>query len=204
MFCSLFLFSCATQSEMEEKTIIIGPETSICDVGAMKKECLQVKWTEDQSEWELFYNDITDFEYESGYLYTLVVKVEEIENPPADASSLRYHLVEQLDRQAICPKHLTKEEVISLLKSDGLILKPRDVSEEEIARTPSYQPKARFLAEECLWIIKSSTYGPVTYEGDCANTNGCTPELILSVEVHAQTGEVLGGQEERKLHPNYE
>lgn len=204
LFFSIFLFSCATQNEMEVKTIQIGPQTATCDAGVMVKECLQVKWTEEQRDWELFYNNIIDFEYEPGYLYTLVVKIEEIENPPADASSLRYHLVEQLDKQAICPKHLSKEEVISLLKAEGLILQPKEVSEEEIAKTPSYQPKATFLAEECRWIVKSSTYGPVTYEGDCANTNGCTPELILSIEVHAQTGEVIGGQEERKLHPNYE
>lgn len=204
ILCYIFLSSCAIQKNNMVKTIYIGPETLSCSAGVMQKECLQVKWSKEQKEWEFFYHDIADFDYELGYIYTLSVEVNEVENPPADASSLSYRLVKLLDKKAVCTSHLSKEEVLSKLKTEGLLLQPKGISEEEIARTPSYQPKATFYAEQCIWEVKSSTYEPVTYEGNCAATNGCTPEIILTLEVHAKTGEILNKQEERKLHPNYE
>ena len=51
-----------------------------------------------EDEWQLFYDQIEGFEWEPGYTYELIVAVDEIENPPADASSLRYVLIEVVNK----------------------------------------------------------------------------------------------------------
>lgn len=210
----LFFTSCASKNstdtnqtmnkDIEKQIIIIGPEMVTCDAGVMKKQCLQVKWKEDQEDWELFYNNIIGFEYETGYIYKLLVEVKQIKNPPADASSLAYRLIKELDKKELQSDNLTKEEVILILEDKNLILKPKGLSEKEIKETPSYQPKAEFLVQENIWKITSSTYEKVTYEDNCKNTNGCTPEIKRTVYVDAKTGEIIEENEERILHPNYE
>ena len=66
-------------------------------VGPMK--CLQVRDTPD-AEWSMFYDQIQGFEYEEGYDYQLRVRTEEVENPPADASSIRWILEEVVSKTA--------------------------------------------------------------------------------------------------------
>ncbi len=103
MILSLLAFGCQTKSPTEEpamekenapeeKTIFIGPKKVDC-VGAGPMECYQVK-EDPNGEWLLFYNQIDGFEWEPGYTYELRVAVHPVENPPADASSLRYELIE--------------------------------------------------------------------------------------------------------------
>jgi heat shock protein HslJ len=60
-------------------------------------ECYQVKEDPD-AEWQLFYDQIEGFEWEPGYTYELRVAVHQVENPPADASSLSYELIEVVDK----------------------------------------------------------------------------------------------------------
>lgn len=208
LFCSFILHSCVIQkspSKQDKKQIIIlGPETMTCDAGVMQKECYQVKWTEDQEDWEFFYNEIDGFTFEPGYLYKLLVSVESIPNPPADASSLKYRLIRILEKDEACKNSISESEVLQLLKDNGLLLYPKNVSEFEIARTPSYQPKATYNAATCLWTVVSRTYESTTQEGDCATTNGCTPEIRLTIEINAETKEIVTQKEERILHPNYE
>ena len=80
-----------------EKTLIVGAQTVDCSAGAGRMKCLQVK--ENASEnWSNFYSNIEGFTYEPGYEYVLKVKTEKIANPPADASSIKYTLVEQVSK----------------------------------------------------------------------------------------------------------
>lgn len=66
-------------------------------VGPMK--CLQVRETP-EAEWRMFYDRIEGFDYEEGYDYELRVRTEEVENPPADASSIRWILEEVVSKTA--------------------------------------------------------------------------------------------------------
>ncbi|MCQ9638270.1 DUF4377 domain-containing protein [Chryseobacterium sp. WG14] len=80
-----------------EKTLIIGAQTVDCSAGAGRMKCLQVK--ENASEgWTNFYTNIEGFTYEPGYEYVLQVKTEKINNPPADASSIKYTLIKQVSK----------------------------------------------------------------------------------------------------------
>ncbi len=80
-----------------EKTIIVGPQTVECSAGAGRMQCMQVKESASEN-WTNFYSHIEGFTYEPGYEYVLKVKTEKIENPPADASSIKYTLVEQVSK----------------------------------------------------------------------------------------------------------
>ncbi len=71
--------------------------------GVAPRQCLQVKRGNQLSEgqWENFYSSIQGFDYEPGYLYLL--RVRETQLPaaqvPADASSIRYELVEVVEKR---------------------------------------------------------------------------------------------------------
>ncbi|REF45220.1 uncharacterized protein DUF4377 [Serratia ficaria] len=66
-------------------------------VGVAPMKCMQVRHSA-QQPWELFYTGIEGFTFEPGYRYRLKVQVTALENVPADASSLRYTLIEQLEK----------------------------------------------------------------------------------------------------------
>lgn len=85
-------------------TMIVGPETVEC-VGVTPMECLQIKYSESE-EWQLFYDSIEGFTYEPGYIYELTVQKQEIANPPADGSSIRWVLVEEVSKTAVSDANL--------------------------------------------------------------------------------------------------
>lgn len=72
-------------------------------VGVAPMSCLQVQREGDASasDWQLFYASIDGFDYEPGYLYRLLVRETTLppEQVPADASSIRYELVEMLAKE---------------------------------------------------------------------------------------------------------
>lgn len=80
-----------------EKTLIVGAQTVDCSAGAGRMKCMQVKESA-SGNWTNFYNQIEGFTYEPGYEYVLRVKTENIANPPADASSIKYTLIEQVSK----------------------------------------------------------------------------------------------------------
>lgn len=80
------------EEAMQEVTYTVGAEQVDC-TGVAPQKCLLVK--EDPSaDYQLFYTAIEGFEFVQGFEYELRVQVEPVENPPADASSLRYTLLE--------------------------------------------------------------------------------------------------------------
>ena len=70
----------------------IGPERVECE-GVAPMMCLQVAESED-GDYQLFYDTIEAFDYQEGTSYVIDVSITEVEDPPADASSLQYTLVE--------------------------------------------------------------------------------------------------------------
>jgi len=83
-------------SSADEKTFIIASQTVDC-TGVAPMKCLQVKEKESDS-WGNFYSNIEGFTYEPGFEYVLKVKTEKIQNPPMDASSIKYTLVKQVSK----------------------------------------------------------------------------------------------------------
>lgn len=69
--------------------------------GVAQKKCLLIQKgvTMDDNQWQNFYSEIEGFDFEPGYFYKLKVKEEHLENVPADASSIKYILVEVLEKR---------------------------------------------------------------------------------------------------------
>lgn len=62
-------------------------------MGVAPQTCLQVKQNLDDA-YTLFYDTIQGFAFEEGYEYEIIVRIEPVANPPADASAYAYTLVE--------------------------------------------------------------------------------------------------------------
>lgn len=83
----------------EQLTMFVDAEQVDC-VGVAPQKCLRIKFGADE-EWQLLYSGIEGFNYEPGFEYELLVNKTEVENPPADASSIRYTLIEEVSKTAL-------------------------------------------------------------------------------------------------------
>lgn len=115
VFCFALFLSCYKDNEK----IIYVADTMVNCVGVAPQKCLQIKEKE-KDNWANFYSKIEGFDYEVGYTYKLKVEVSKIENPPADAPSEKYTLLEVLEK--------TKTPV-SLAKGSWLVVKIKDKSD---------------------------------------------------------------------------
>lgn len=93
----LLLVGCQTvKSADNTKTFYVDSTLADC-VGVAPMKCMKVK-QDPNANWEYFYGVIQGFDYQPGYQYTLKVKQFNVANPPADGSSIRYELVEIVNK----------------------------------------------------------------------------------------------------------
>jgi len=85
-------------TEPEIITLFVAPQTVEC-VGVGPRTCLQVRESPDE-EWHNFFEGVDGFEFEPGFYYELRVARYRVENPPADASSFRYVLLEVVSKDS--------------------------------------------------------------------------------------------------------
>ena len=112
---SLVLQSCGSlknTGSTEEVFWVSGIKTE-CSAGAGKMNCLNIYKGNNiaEADWKLFYAPIEGFTFEEGTLQKIKVKVERL-NPkdvPADASSLKYTLIETIENQVDIRTHLAGE-----------------------------------------------------------------------------------------------
>lgn len=89
----------SSTNAVRETTLYVGPELVEC-VGVGPMQCMLV--TENPAEKpQFFYSQIEGFEFESGFSYALRVRIEPVANAPADASSLKYTLIEVLSKEPV-------------------------------------------------------------------------------------------------------
>lgn len=86
-------------SAVTKKTLLVGPVTVEC-VGVAPQRCLQVK-ENPKDDYSLLYQDILGFTFVPGFEYELIVAESEVEDPPADASSIRLELVEIVNKKPV-------------------------------------------------------------------------------------------------------
>lgn len=89
----LLSFSCSINTDK----IIYVADSKVDCVGVGPQKCLQIK-EDGQADWTYFYNQIEGFDYEEGFFYKIKVDIIKVENPPADGSSLKYKLIEVLEK----------------------------------------------------------------------------------------------------------
>ena len=98
----VLLSACAPQpagDDVPEKTILVAPVLVECE-GEGPQTCTLVK-ENPEDNWQLFYDQIEGFEYEEGYDYIIKVREEQVENPPAGGSSIRWILVEVVSKEKV-------------------------------------------------------------------------------------------------------
>ncbi len=89
---ALALVACLTgTSSSRVVRMWIGPDVVDC-VGVGPRKCLLAKESEN-ADWEFFYDGIEGFTHIEGVSYLLDVETTEVDDLPADASSLDYRLV---------------------------------------------------------------------------------------------------------------
>ncbi len=99
MRTKVFLFLVTTlilSCSQDAETIIYINNTQVDCVGVAPQKCMQIKY-HTTDDWQYFYDSIAGFEFTSGYYYKLKVAIQNIENPPADASSKKYILIDILE-----------------------------------------------------------------------------------------------------------
>lgn len=106
LFLTVF-FACAKNDVLLDTVIKndVLPDTVVMQIASQYKDCtgpfpqkcMQVR-TGDELNYSYFYSLIEGFVYEEGYEYKLIVRREQINNPPMDASSIRYLLVKQISK----------------------------------------------------------------------------------------------------------
>lgn len=104
---SLLLFqSCANSNKLQksENTFWVSGIKVETSNGAGKSENFLINKSEDYKKgtWQNFYNNIDSFNYEDGYMKKITVQTKELNKNevPADASTLQYTLVKEIDKVA--------------------------------------------------------------------------------------------------------
>ncbi|MCK9255101.1 MAG: hypothetical protein GX793_06820 [Bacteroidales bacterium] len=108
-----------------------------------------------------------------------------------------------LNAQKPCVNNFDSVSVLEFAKQKNLVYKIKGLSDEEIAKTPSYQPKLNFDANTCVWTIKSVKYSNTNF-GKCRKTNGCTIEKSLIVKIDAEKKKIVAKKRRKRKIPNYE
>lgn len=121
MILAIFLWIAACGSvenvlKTEEIVLSVAPR-KVNGVGAHgKQECLQVK-KPGEKEWTWVCDGILGFDHNKGYTYRLKVKKEELKDPPADASTIRYSLIEIISKEKeITDKEMTQYDTLTVME----------------------------------------------------------------------------------------
>ena len=85
----------AAESGVEGTRFWIKPDLVDC-IGEARQKCMQVADAED-GEYLYFYDAIEGFTFVEGTSYVIDVRIDEVEDPPADGSSLAYTLLQIVD-----------------------------------------------------------------------------------------------------------
>ena len=102
LICSAYASSASIEPEITVTLIRVNSYTETCQ-GLVKQQCLLVQEgsATDSDNWSYFYSEIEGFDYEAGFFYDLEVHISERPKPlAADASSLRYELIEIISKTA--------------------------------------------------------------------------------------------------------
>ena len=85
--------------QTQQFQIEVAPTLVDC-VGVAPMQCMQYRKV-GETEWSNHYFGIEGFEYQPDYLYVLEIKQTPVLNPPADASSLRWELVQVVEKHPV-------------------------------------------------------------------------------------------------------
>lgn len=94
----LMLFGLSVYVNAADVIRLVVKEDRASCTGVAPQTCFQVKYKNSKS-WELFYSNISGFNYKPGYRYVLLITRTKRANVPADASLYTYKLKKVLKKQ---------------------------------------------------------------------------------------------------------
>jgi heat shock protein HslJ len=173
---SLVLAGCRAVPAAIEKTVYVGPYLVDCE-GAGPQKCLLVK-ENPEDEYSLFYDQIEGFDYEEGYEYELRVSEETLQDPPADASAIRWTLIEVVSKTTVgAPLEGTPWRLDSYVNTQG----------ESVGVMPDTEITAQFEAGEISGSAGCNRYfGSYDVDGD-----KLTIGPLASTEMYCYPDEVM-------------
>jgi heat shock protein HslJ len=131
-------------------TLYVAPKRTDC-TGVSDQQCYLIRYNP-TGNWILHYQDIQGFDYEPGFSYKIKVKKEKIKNPPMDGSSLKYTLVDVVE----------KKDVTTDIALEDLVDKDWKL---EYLKSNNIQ----YGIENNVPTLKFSTDGKVSGNGGCNN-----------------------------------
>lgn len=174
---SLVLAACGPLGGgLEEKTLYVAPYLVDC-VGVAPQQCMLVK-EKPGDEWSMYYDRIEGFDYEEGYEYELRIAEERVEDPPADASAIRWTLVEVVSK--------TRSPVGTTWVLDSYL----DSQGTLVAVLPGSEATAKFQEGQVGGNASCNSYfGTYTVDGDQVSVEVgamtemyCAPEELMAQE----------------------
>jgi heat shock protein HslJ len=102
--------------------LYVAPRKADC-TGVSAQTCYLIR-SSAEGNWVMHYQEIKGFDFEPGFSYKIKVKKESVKNSPADGSSLRYSMVELLEKKDVTEDIVMEDLVgkdweLEFLKSDG-------------------------------------------------------------------------------------
>ena len=117
--------SCSTTKDSVRLTVASEKRTAM---GAAPMEVFLVKEGEAPA-WSFFYSKIEGFNYEAGYEYVLQVKKEDKKKPiPADASSIKYVLIEEVSKTKKTSENMPKNVIEAKYSWIAKVLEVKDAN----------------------------------------------------------------------------
>lgn len=155
--------------ETDGEILHIGPLLQEC-VGVAVQDCMIVRF-DGEDDLSFFYDQIDGFTYEAGFEYTLLVNISEVENPPADASSLSYELIEVVQQ---LPAHVT-----------GKVWELQQLYDTEIEIPSRYtlifNEDSANMQADCNQVQANVSYQPMNIETTISTRAAC-PEDSLEMD----------------------
>lgn len=108
VFTFILSLTGCSNDDIKTEQLTIASETRI-GMAEGPRNCYLVI-NRNNKNWEFMYDSIEDFEYEPVYEYVIEVKIEHIENPPADGSSLKYSLIRVISKTKKNSEGLPKQK----------------------------------------------------------------------------------------------
>lgn len=131
LILTIAFLACTSSTENEIENIYWVNSTKVACVGVGPMSCLQTQKSDTlnlNADWNLFYSQIEGFIYEPGFIYKLKIKETQIENPPADASSIKYTLVDTLEK--LKDKRLEIHDIWVLESLNGITINSDSISKQ--------------------------------------------------------------------------
>lgn len=126
LFSLFMLQACSTTKDMagQESVFWVSGYKTEASAGAGNREVINIHRENepDASGWENFYANIEGFEFEEGYMQKIKVREEKLDKSqvPADGSSIKYTLVEVLDKRKDIRSELQGEWTLARLNAQPL------------------------------------------------------------------------------------